>query len=287
MPLAWIGERQMSGENTASIKDAAKDTQTEETEGRQRSSISFPYEDLESAVEIAQALHNHVGMGEAKDEQIAAWTNQSHKSSGFRMQMTAARNFDIIDSSAGRHRLSDLGRMIVDPQRAREARVRAFLNVPLFNAVYEKYKGGVLPPTAAFERDIQVLGVAEKMKDRARRSLEKSAEFAGFFEQGKTRLVRPGVPIREVNGEVPTPSPAQDDATKPKGGGGGFDDHDPLIVGMFRKLPPPETEWKESDRLKWLETIANIFDLVFKGDCSGFVISPARAERSPRPRDHN
>ena len=69
------------------------------------------------------------------------------------------------------------------------------------------------------------------------------------------------------------------------GGGGGFGDHDPLLVGLFRKLPPPETEWSEADRHKWLQTAANIFDLVYTGDCAGFVISLARAERSPRPRD--
>jgi len=57
------------------------------------------------------------------------------------------------------------------------------------------------------------------------------------------------------------------------------------LVGLFRKLPPPEAEWSEGDRLKWLQTAANIFDLVYTGDCGGFVISPARAERSPRPRD--
>jgi hypothetical protein len=73
---------------------------------------------------------------------------------------------------------------------------------------------------------------------------------------------------------------------KSKGGGGGYGGHDPLLVGLFEKLPPPESEWKESDRLKWLQTAANIFDLVYKGDCGGFVITPARADRSPRPRDN-
>jgi hypothetical protein len=54
------------------------------------------------------------------------------------------------------------------------------------------------------------------------------------------------------------------------------------LAGLFRKLPPPESDWAEADRLKWLQTAANIFDLVYK-DCGGFSISPARAERSPRP----
>lgn len=274
----------MAGENTASKKDAEKANEAEDNDARQRSTISFPYEDLGSAFEIAQAIHSNVGMGEAEDEQVAAWTNQSHRSSGFRSQMGAARLFGLIESTSGRHRLGEVGRMIVDPQRTRDARVRAFMNVPLYNAVFEKYKGGVLPPTAAFERDIQGLGVSEKMKDRARRGLEKSAEFAGFFEQGRNRLVRPGIAVRE---EGEPRKPEREEAPQKNGGGdGGFGNQDALIVGLFRKLPPPAAEWAEEDRLKWLQTAANIFDLVYQGDCGGFVITPARAERSPRPRDH-
>ena len=278
----------MAGENTASKKDSEKAGEADDNDARQRSTISFPYEDLGSAAEIAQAIHSNVGMGDGEDEQVAAWTNQSHKSSGFRAQMGAARLFGLIESSSGRHRLAELGRMIVDPQRTREARVRAFLNVPLYNAVFEKYKGGVLPPTAAFERDIQGLGVSEKMKDRARRGLEKSAEFAGFYEQGKTRLVRPGIAVREEP-ETRKPETGEDSQPTPKnknGGDDGFGSQDALIIGLFRKLPQPAAEWAEEDRQKWLQTAANIFDLVYKGDCAGFHITPARADRSPRPRDH-
>jgi hypothetical protein len=78
-------------------------------------------------------------MGGCEDEQVAAWTNQSHKNSGFRLQMTAARLFGLFESTSGRHRLGELGPMIIDPQRTREARVRAFLQVPLYSAVFEKY----------------------------------------------------------------------------------------------------------------------------------------------------
>jgi hypothetical protein len=48
-------------------------------------------------------------------------------------------------------------------------------------------------------------------------------------------------------------------------GDGGFGDHDPLVLGLFRKLPEPDEDWPAKDRLKWLQTGANIFDLVYKG----------------------
>jgi len=109
--------------------------------------------------------------------------NLSPKSSSYRIQISATRMFGLVDTTSGRHRLSQLGRMIVDPQREREARTRAFQNVPLYKAIFENYKGGVLPPAAALERDIIGLGVAEKQTSRARQVFEKSAEQAGYFER--------------------------------------------------------------------------------------------------------
>ena len=36
-----------------------------------------------------------------------------------------------------------------------------------------------------------------------------------------------------------------------------------LIEGLFSKLPQPETEWSLPARQKWLQTAANIFDLMY------------------------
>jgi hypothetical protein len=207
----------------------------------------------------------------------------SPKSSSFRMQLSAARMFGLVETFSGHHKLSLLGRMIVDPQREREARARAFQNVPLFKAIFDNYKGGVLPPAAALEREMVGMGVAEKQTSKARQVFERSAEQGGYFEHGKSRLVMPAVAVRPD--EAP-PAPVLDEQQnreRNKGGGGGGDmgDHDPLILGLFQKLPEPDTDWSSKDRLKWLQTAANIFDLVYKGE-GGIVVSAARADRSPR-----
>jgi len=49
--------------------------------------------------------------------------------------------------------LAELGRLVVDSKREREGRAKAFLSVPLFAAVHDKFKGGVVPPDAALEKD--------------------------------------------------------------------------------------------------------------------------------------
>jgi hypothetical protein len=74
----------------------------------------------------------------------------------------------------------------------------------------------------------------------------------------------------------------------PENGGGGGEPPSPklhpFIQGLLQTLPEPETEWAVSARAKWLQTAANIFDLIYKGD-GGIKIETAMAQRSPRPSE--
>ena len=135
--------------------------------------------------------------------------------------------FGLIDSTTdGDIFLSDLGRRIVDPTQQRRASVDAFLQVPLYFAVYNAFKGQALPPPAALERQITSMGVAEKQKSRARQVFEKSAEQAGFFEQGRNRLVKPGF-VEAPTKEPPAPaSVSEGPAAERKSAGG--DGGDPV-----------------------------------------------------------
>jgi hypothetical protein len=49
-------------------------------------------------------------------------------------------------------------------------------------------------------------------------------------------------------------------------------------------VPEPESDWPAAARVKWLQTAANIFDLIYKGD-GGITVSAAMANRSPRPHE--
>jgi hypothetical protein len=203
---------------------------------------------------MAQAIHAHVGNNECDDDQLAAWTDQSAKSSGFRNQYYAGRTFGILSGHGNKHRLTDLGKVIVDPNRLREAKARAFLTVPLYKAIFEKYKSGILPPTAALEREIVALGVSEKQKERARQVFERSADQAGFFEHGKNRLVMPGVAasgLRKPNEHKPGGS-----------GNGGGGAGDALIQALIDKLPP-SGPWPVDDRVNWLKMLIMGFQVAY------------------------
>jgi hypothetical protein len=232
---------------------------TPQVRTRQRSTIAFPYMDLKSAVEFADAIHRNVGTGDCNDDQLAAWTGQSAKSSTFRVQVYAARMFGVIEGEAARHTLTELGRRIVDPDQNRAAKVSAFLTVPLYRALYEQYKGGIIPPATALEREMVQLGVAEKQKDRARQAFEKSAEHAGFFEHGKNKLVPPGVIHSKTN-----PPPAEEKGGVGNGGGVAADapTQDPLIAALIQKLPK-SGPWDAASRIAWLNLMNMAFQLSY------------------------
>lgn len=230
--------------------------------GRQRSSIGFPYMDLEASIKLAEAVHNNVGLGDCEDDQLAAWTTQSAKSSTFRIQVYAARMFGVLEGESGHHRLTALGRSIVDPNQARAAKVQAFLSVPLYAAVFDKYKGGTLPPTAALEREMVGLGVSDKQKDRARQVFERAAEQAGFFEHGKNRLVQPGLASRsDKSSETPPPPPPPPPGGG--GGGGGGVTGDMLLDALIAKLPKAGQTWDVDARITWLKMVEMGFQLAY------------------------
>src|SRR3984893_9745944 len=127
---------------------------------RFRSEIEFPYSDLESAVEIAQTIHDKAGSSCETDE-LAAWMGQTASGGTFRTRLGAARLFDLIETGQGRVTLTQLGRDALDNSgKERAARITAFLNVQLFAAMYEQFKGNALPPPPAIERQVEQLGVS-------------------------------------------------------------------------------------------------------------------------------
>jgi hypothetical protein len=137
-----------------------------------------------------------------------------------------------------------------------EVRARAFLAVPLFRAMFEKYRGGVLPPSAALERDVVALGVSEKQKGRARQVFERSAELAGYFEHGKNRLVMPASAPREQSRED------ENSREETDGGGGGGGPNDPLIRAVIQKLPA-KGPWPTKARITWMKMLAMAFDIAY------------------------
>ena len=267
----------MAGE-TVQFEQAAAQAKPQ-SEKRQMSTIVFPYLDLNAAIEVAQAMYETRGHGGMEAADLAATLKQTI-SGNFRLKTGTARIFGLTEKE-GRDltKLSDLGVRIIEDQTEAEARVNAFLHVPLYSAIYEKYKGQRLPPLKALEREMEGLGVSSKQTDKARQAFERSARQAGFFAKGEDRLVKPyfeGSPAEE---SPPQPDPHE----KPPGdgdgggfsGGGGFH---PFVQGLLQTMPEPGTLWAIEGRAAWLEAAANVFKLMYQGD--GKISVTAQPEKN-------
>ena len=252
--------------STAGVPDA------QEASTRERSTIDFPYLDLDAAIEVAKAVHQ-VGGTSCQWDQLAAQLGQSATGGGFRMRVATAKTFGLLNYSQGTVTLTRLGSQICDPDQEASAKVEAFLAVPLYKAVYDRFRGIVLPPAAGLEQEMVTLGVAAKQKDKARQAFQRSATSAGFFAFGTNRLVLPSI---KNNRKAEEPEKEREGSGAGSGGGGAGTPPPsapptmhPFIKGLLDTLPPvvslpTKSEWSMQGRREWLQTAAGIFNLIYK-----------------------
>jgi hypothetical protein len=251
----------MTAENASGTVETLNTGDSDDGAKRQRSSIAFPYMDLNEAIGIARAIHDNVGTGICSTAQLAPWVKQSSTSSAFRNRLSAARLFGLVNTDNSEAiQLTELGRVVLDPKREREGRAKAFLAVPLYAALHNKFKGSVIPPTNALESELVALGVASTLKETARRVLDRSAEQANFFEAGRDRLVMPGFAQgQEQKPEIKKPSGSGD------GDGTGLN-LDPLLIALLKKIPVTGTGWPGPQRVRWFKTFAMNVSQIYDGD---------------------
>jgi hypothetical protein len=254
---------------------------------REQSTISFPYQDMESAVSVARAMLQGGGVALSRD-QLAGVMNQSAGSGAFVTKLATARIFGLVVSNNGKFELTNIGFEVLDSDvnRQKAARAAAFLNVPLFKKVYEEFRGRQLPPRPhGLEQAFVRFGVASKQKTNARLAFDKSASQAGFFPNGQDRLIEPIL----SGGGRPQDRARQSDeveedtvsASEPLyGASSRTEGLHPFVQGLLDTLPEPQTNWTVEGRAKWLQAAANIFDLIYKG--SGEITIKSRSETEPQ-----
>jgi hypothetical protein len=225
---------------------------------RQRSTIRFPYDDLNAAEEVARAVHEKYG-GQATYDQIAAELRVSNTSGAFRNKVSAARMFGfVIVDRQGAVTPTPLGTRLLDERTARDARAQSFLNVPLYAQLHERYRGATLPDDKGLENAIKDLGVAAKQVPTARQAFQRSAQQAGYFHQGRNRLVKP--PPSGTVGETGYPDERTDERREE--GQPGMQ-ADPLLASLFQKLPDKDRGFSKDERDNFVIALKAIFTLVY------------------------
>jgi hypothetical protein len=251
--------------NTVVSAETANATDDQKIEVRERSTIQFPYNDLDDAVKVAKAIHNNAG-DHCTIQQLAAYMKQPLSSGTFRVRVSTAATFGLTDNERGSVRLTELGRHIADPAKESAARVEAFLHVPLYARIFDTHDGFTLPPPAALEKFMRAIGVSSKQTDRARQAFMRSAKQAGFFAHGEDRLVRPAGPgTKPIEpSKTETDKGSREKSGNGTGGGGGPTGIDPIIQGLLARLPKSGEVWPEAERKLWLGLLEGSFKLIYK-----------------------
>ncbi|MPY75996.1 MAG: hypothetical protein GEU87_17265 [Alphaproteobacteria bacterium] len=250
----------MQEEQTKNDNSGQAQAETPAESKREQSSIQFPYGDLDDAVQLAKAVHE-VGGQSCQVEQLAGHLKVAASGGAFRARLAYPRVFGLVEAERGTISLTQLGLRIVDPNQETAARIEAFLTVPLYKAIYDKYKGYTLPPPAALEREMAGLGVSSKQKDKARQVFDRSARQAGFFWAGTDRLTLPVVKAKPETRPIEETSDSTNGSGRNFGGGGGNGGGgglglDPLLMALLGKIPPTGDPWPKDQRVRWFRTFA-------------------------------
>ena len=246
-----------------------------------RSSVTYPYYDLDLSIEVAKSMHDKGG-GTCSPDQLAAFLGyKTTKSGTYQTRTSAARQFGLIRSEGGVITVTDRAHQILSPVMPDDsvnAKAEAFLSVELFKKVFDKFKGMAIPPEIGLKNLLlQNYGFKQDRLVPAIRVLMDSAEQAGFFiiSGDRTRLIRPATKSSgTVNtgkaAKVPEKQHAESPTDKPRFAGGGGGDgpagvHS-AIIGLLRELPSPGSDWPVKQKTRFVKAFQATLDFIYPSD---------------------
>src|SRR5205807_79479 len=124
---------------------------------------------------VARAIHNTYGRSCTPDQLAPVLGHDTVSGGAFRLKVSTARTFGLIETTRDQYNLTPLGREIVNPASETRARVSAFLTVPLYKALFDMYRGHLLPRSIGLENEMVRLGVSAKQKEKARQVFLRSS----------------------------------------------------------------------------------------------------------------
>jgi hypothetical protein len=242
-----------------------------------KSGYSYPYYNMEDSLNVAQLVHERGG-GSCNRDQLASFLKYKSTNSGaFLARVNAAKMFGFISTEPGLISATERSRNIfapVMPIEADQAKVDAFLSVPLFKAIFDKFRGNVLPPSDGLKNLLQhSFNIVKDRVTPAHRVLMESAEYAGYFNThgDSTRLIQPLAGNTRTQPEG-TPGPIKTSDSKPEtlerrklssdGGGPPAGIHT-AIIGLLRELPPIGESWESSKKERFFQAFKAVVEVVY------------------------
>ena len=239
----------------------AQDSPSEEPQavkrGYHRAALRYPYYSLTDSLVVAKVIHERGG-GIASNDQIAALLDYSSPKNGaYLNRVSAARMFGLITRGEGGLRLTPRTTAILMPTYAMDrqrALIDAFLEVPLFKAVFDETSGQPLPPEFGLKNMLRTkFNIGPSTIDVAYRTLMSSAEDAGFFATrgNRTHLILPV--ISSAPGSSSSNESREEEEELPSGGGTGGDGRPP----SGPPTPPAPTS-AEQVRLEYVRKLISL-----------------------------
>lgn len=229
---------------------------------RKQSSIRFPYYSMADSIDVVRAIHLRAG-GEATVDQAARFLGHKTTVSGaFRLRLSAATMFGLLEGEGGRVRLTDRANAILSehPEDSQRAKVEAFFEVPLFRKVYEQYQGRQLPPKEGLKSVLKNAGVVPTQVERSLAALDRSAEVAGLYASGRGYLVIPpiGKQTAAVHDPAGDPPPLKQEPAPTTRVTGVH----PALMGLLQLLPPAGSSWQRGKQ-QWLDAFSATIEAVY------------------------
>ncbi|MBS1717091.1 MAG: hypothetical protein JSS72_05100 [Armatimonadetes bacterium] len=234
---------------------------------RDRSTIEFPYGDLDDAIAVAKAVAEHGG-GCSPDQLAQMLGHENVRSGAFVQKIGTARIFRVIVRNGTTLELTELGWAILQPDFSPQAKVDAFLSVPLYRRIFDNYRGNLLPSDAALEGFLVSVGVVATQAGRVRQAFQRSAQQAGFFAgANRSRLIIPIGCTEDGSSqyfEARRPV-AQDGPSRQASGLIDMPNLPPAIAGILTTLPLAEGEtWTNTELEEWLAMFGGVLRVAFK-----------------------
>ena len=185
----------------------------------QQAAAVVPSSSLGSVLELVEVAHNyHQAGGSTPLDELATRLGYPNENSGaFRNRTASAKKYRAASSGGGRIVITPLGMSFLDPAKRGQALVTAWMNIPEFKALFDRYKGRRLPGPAEMERDFFNLGVGETRLADARRIFLSSAQTASLLNAQTRRLEIPAAIAADTFSPEPkfTPPPLPAPNTAP------------------------------------------------------------------------
>ena len=195
------------GARDAAATQASANNATQGNEGRsssarktrQRSVYLFPAYGFTTALDIARRVEESGG-GSLTEETLAINLGLSAKSSGFRLKSLAARQFQLISKQGDTLFTTPVAKAIFKPTSGDDSQRgfrEAFLSIPLFQAVAERYRGQRLPDSQTLrnvlEREFYVEHTRVQQAERMLLDSARDAHLLKHTSDGTYLAVSEGV----------------------------------------------------------------------------------------------